>query len=459
MKKLLIFSLFIACFSAKAQLNIPEPSPSASFTQTLGFTKVKVEYARPSVKGREVFGKIIPYGEVWRTGASDCSTISFNDELTISGKKIAKGKYSLFSIPNIEQWTIILNTDTTLHGTGGYDEKKDVLRFTVKPEKAPRFYETFTIEISDIVKDNAMLYILWENTMVKFDLVSNAKERILVDIDNKINKLKTENAKLYYQAAEYYYNQRMELDQANAWIAKAGMMETDNVYYPNLQAKILETQGKFSEAIPVAQKAIELAKKQNLMPTAQTWEKKIIAWQQATGVKVTATDAHAGHDMSKEMGDMKMENSNQKPKIDADVQASINKTLANYYALKNALIADDGKNANVQAGELVKTVSALPMAKLNAKQHTIFMGLSEKIKFDAQHINETKDVKHQREHFNDLSNNLFSLIKGLNANESTIYQQYCPMAKAYWLSDNAAVKNPYYGKSMLTCGKVSETLK
>jgi hypothetical protein len=171
------------------------------------------------------------------------------------------------------------------------------------------------------------------------------------------------------------------------------------------------------------------------------------------------TATHAGHDMSKDMGDMKMGTTTQKPKLDADVQASITKSLSNYYALKNALIADDGNTANVQAGELVKTISALPMAKLSPQQHTLFMGLFEKIKFDASHINENKDVKHQREHFNDLSNNVFALVKGLNANESPVYQQYCPMAKAYWLSDNAAVKNPYYGKRMLTCGKVSETLK
>jgi tetratricopeptide (TPR) repeat protein len=309
------------------------------------------------------------------------------------------------------------------------------------------------------VKDNAMLYILWENTMVKFDLISSAKERILADIDNKINKLKTENSKLYFQAAEYYYNQRMELDQANTWVAKAGMMEADNAYYPNLQAKILESQGKFAEAIPVAQKAVALAKKQNLTPIAQNWEKKIATWQQMTGVKSTTTDAHAGHDMSKDMGDMKMASTTQKPTLDPEVQASITKSLSNYYALKNALIADDGNTANVQAGELVKTISALSMTKLNAQQHTLFMGLSEKIKFDASHINETKDVKHQREHFNDLSNNIFALVKGLKANENPVYQQYCPMAKAYWLSDNATVKNPYYGKSMLTCGKVSETLK
>ena len=453
MKKLIflgfLMSLSLGIF---AQLNIPEPSPSASFSQTLGFTKIKVDYARPGTKGREVFGKLIPYGEIWRTGASDCSTISFNDEVTIGGKKIAKGKYSLFSIPNVEQWTIIINTDTTLHGASGYDEKKDVHRFTVKPEKSARFYETFTIELSDIVKDNGMLYLIWENTMVKFEIQSNAKERILADIDNKINKLKTDNSKLFYQAAEYYYNQRMELDQANDWIAKAVKMEPENFYYPNLQAKILETQSKFAEAIPVALKAVILAKKGNMTQTATNWEKKIAIWQQSTGIKPQATDEQIGH----EMKEMKTEI---KPKLNVDVQASLSKMLTNYYGVKNALIADDGKTANSQAGEFVKMLASVPMAKMNAEQHTIFMGLSEKVKLDAQNISETKDVKNQRERFNDLSNNFFTMLKGLNANEQPVYQQYCPMAKGYWLSDNSAVKNPYYGKAMLTCGKVTETLK
>ena len=453
MKKLIflgfLMSLSLGIF---AQLNIPEPSPSASFSQTLGFTKIKVDYARPGTKGREVFGKLIPYGEIWRTGASDCSTISFNDEVTIGGKKIAKGKYSLFSIPNVEQWTIIINTDTTLHGASGYDEKKDVHRFTVKPEKSARFYETFTIELTDIVKDNGMLYLIWENTMAKFEIQSNAKERILADIDNKINKLKTNNSKLFYQAAEYYYNQRMELDQANDWIAKAVKMEPENFYYPNLQAKILETQSKFAEAIPVAQKAVILAKKGNMTQTATNWEKKIAIWQQSTGTKPQATDEQKGH----EMKEMKTEI---KPKLDVDVQASLSKMLTNYYGVKNALIADDGKTANSQAGEFVKMLASVPMAKMNAEQHRIFMDLFEKVKLDAQNISETKDVKNQRERFNDLSNNFFTMLKGLNANEQPVYQQYCPMAKGYWLSDNSAVKNPYYGKAMLTCGKVTETLK
>lgn len=162
-------------------------------------------------------------------------------------------------------------------------------------------------------------------------------------------------------------------------------------------------------------------------------------------------DAHAGHDMKKE--------TSAKSSLDSEVQTSVNKLLVNYYAVKNALIADDGKTANAQAGELVKTLASVPMKKLTQDQHKVFMGLSEKIKADAEQINKNTDVKKQRDRFNDLSNNVFALVKGLKANVSPVYQQYCPMKKAYWLSDNAAVKNPYYGKSMLTCGKVTETLK
>ena len=162
-------------------------------------------------------------------------------------------------------------------------------------------------------------------------------------------------------------------------------------------------------------------------------------------------DAHVGHDM-------KMETS-VKSSLDLEVQMSVNKMLVNYYAVKNALIADDSKTANAQANELVKTLASVPMKKMTEEQHKVFMGLSDKIKTGAEQISKNMEIKKQRSYFNDLSNNFFALVKGLKANEKPVYQQYCPMAKGYWLSDNSAVKNPYYGKSMLTCGKVTETLK
>lgn len=157
------------------------------------------------------------------------------------------------------------------------------------------------------------------------------------------------------------------------------------------------------------------------------------------------TDPHAAHEIK---ADTKNE-----------VSASVTKILSNYYGIKNALIADDGNTASLQASELLKMLAAVPMAQMTTEQHTLFMSLVEKIKSDTQHIADTKEVKHQRDHFNDLSNNIFALVKGLKANQSPVYQQYCPMKQAYWLSDNSAIKNPYYGKMMLTCGKVTETLK
>jgi len=149
----------------------------------------------------------------------------------------------------------------------------------------------------------------------------------------------------------------------------------------------------------------------------------------------------------------------QSDSVNEEVKASVSKVLTAYYAIKDALVADDGTTANQQASTLITSLAKVPMTKMTKTQHSLYMEFSEKIKDDAQHINDTKDVKKQREYFNSLSNALFALVKGTDANENPVYQQYCPMKKAYWLSDNAAIKNPYYGKMMLTCGKVTETLK
>jgi hypothetical protein len=127
-------------------------------------------------------------------------------------------------------------------------------------------------------------------------------------------------------------------------------------------------------------------------------------------------------------------------------------TLQSYYDLKNALVATDGKLASQKADELMKNMKGLSTANADEKK------LIEKLFFDAEHINETKDPEHQRDHFNSLSNNLFALAKLQKSNENAIYQQYCPMKKSYWLSESSAVKNPYYGDKMLTCGKVVNTI-
>lgn len=146
------------------------------------------------------------------------------------------------------------------------------------------------------------------------------------------------------------------------------------------------------------------------------------------------------------------------PKSFAQTGQPINQILSAYYEVKNALVADDGKAASSKAESLAKLLNAMPMDKMTGPQHTVWMKYAGKLKSDAEHIGQTKNAGQQRDHFNNLSNNLFEVAKAFKGNEAEVYQQYCPMKKAYWLSENKSVKNPYYGKKMLTCGKVTATL-
>lgn len=133
--------------------------------------------------------------------------------------------------------------------------------------------------------------------------------------------------------------------------------------------------------------------------------------------------------------------------------------LTAYYGVKDALTADDANAASAKAGELLTAIGKVDMSKLNEKEHKSFMDLKDKLTFDARHISEKKEVAHQREHFANLSTNMLALAKAVKLSPQPIYQEYCPMKKASWLSNDPAIKNPYYGSAMLTCGKVQTTLK
>ena len=144
------------------------------------------------------------------------------------------------------------------------------------------------------------------------------------------------------------------------------------------------------------------------------------------------------------------------------IQMQLNNLLLGYFEIKNALVATDGKLANSKAGEFVKLLAKVEITKMTIEQQTFYKPLAEKIKFDAEHINETEDAGHQRDHFGSFSNNLFAIIKNFKANKTTVYQQFCPMAfdnkGAFWLSDKDEIRNPYFGDKMLKCGKVTEKL-
>lgn len=260
MKKPLILALLTASLSAHAQLNFPPASPEAHFTQQVGFARITVKYERPLARGRKIMGGLVPYnGELWRTGAGDCSTIKFSEDLTIGGQKVPAGNYSLFSIPAADEWTIVLNRDTTMHGTGGYDQAKDLVRFKAKPETTNRFYEAFTIEVQDIVKNNANLYLTWENTSVKIPIQTTADEKIMADIKKKIVDEKGTRPMLLFQAANYYYENDKDINQALTWIQQTTAQEA-KANFLLTQARIQMKAGKHSEAIESAKKSAEVAR-------------------------------------------------------------------------------------------------------------------------------------------------------------------------------------------------------
>ena len=488
MKKLMLITILCLAMSAifaqeNTKLKLPAASPEAAFTQQIGTAEFKVAYARPLVRGRKIFGALVPFDSIWRTGASDCTTFSFNEEMTFGDKKFKAGKYALFTIPKATgDWTVIVNTDTTLHGTIGYDASKDIYRFTVKSQKTERFYETFTLEVNDITpRSEGSLNLMWENTRVKIPIKSAADENIALEINKRLVENKEQNADLMFQAASYYYSTNQNLRQASDWVLAAEKLDNTNLAYPNLNQKILADLKEYRPAIDAAQRAIVLAEKKNSTSTVTTLKKRIAEWQTILGEKptpvavetpVTKTgtmpekpENHAGHDMS----GMNMKNSeahdmSSMKKTDAisapDLKAQFAPVLAAYFGLKDALVADNANLAATKGKALYKALQNLETKTWTIKQRNTYDDVAKKLETDAEHISENADkIDHQREHFESLSSNLSVLTKALKINAETVYFQYCPMKKAWWMSNDKAIKNPYYGSQMLTCGSVKEVLK
>ncbi len=260
-----------------SQLNLPNASPDASFKQQVGFTDIEIKYSRPSSRGRAVFGGLVPYGELWRTGAHDATTIQFSDTVSLNENTIPKGTYSLFTIPNENEWTIVINKDAEMHGTSEYAQDQDVLRFSVKPKKSSRFYETFTIEINDVTKDGANLFLIWENTEVKIAIQSNSDKRVVAEINDRINIKKEDRPSLYYQSSLYYFTNSKDIKQAYTWIQVANS-KSQEASYLQLQAKIEAALGDYPAAIKTLKQSSELAKTKKMDQLIVANEKLLEDW-------------------------------------------------------------------------------------------------------------------------------------------------------------------------------------
>ena len=277
---LIILQSLLLSAQDKVQIRVTSASPAASFEQEVGSGKIKITYSRPLVRGRKIFGELVPFDKLWRTGASDCTVITTSEDISFGNNVLKAGSYSIFSIPSINEWTIIVNSDTTLHGETGYDEKKDIMRFKVPLEKSHNFYETFTIELNDInSKGEAFLKILWENTMVKIPVKSKEDDTIVALIDQHIIKGKTQDANLLFQAANYYYSTNRDYKQAIIWLLEAEKINPQNFYYPNLRQKLASENKDYTIAIEAAKRAISIADKEKMKKTIDSLNNKISDWE------------------------------------------------------------------------------------------------------------------------------------------------------------------------------------
>ena len=263
-------SIFVICFLLGfnlchgQRLKTPTLSPYSKISQQVGLTELALQYSRPSAKGRIVFGELVPYNKVWRTGANAATRITFKEIAKIGGKTIQPGEYAIYTIPREGRWTIIIHANTSLRSIAGgaYKPSNDVFRFEVSSKKN-NYVETFTCQFSEVKTNSVMLDIAWENTLISIP--------IEVEVDNKIesqmlNFMKTPEKiphRTYFEAAQYYSNNGKDLKDALNFIDSALNKSPENFRYGLLKAKILAKMNNDKEALVIIEAANNWAKNKN----------------------------------------------------------------------------------------------------------------------------------------------------------------------------------------------------
>ncbi|WP_026897541.1 DUF2911 domain-containing protein [Daejeonella oryzae] len=250
-----------SAITLKAQtINTPPASPTQTIKQQFALSEIELTYSRPGAKGRKIMGELVPYNEVWRTGANASTKIKFGEDVKIAGNNVPKGEYALYTIPGKEEWTIILSKNTTLWGSMGYKESEDLVRFKAKAMNSPMNMETFTMQFVNLKAQSMDVHMMWENTMVNFTVTA--------DIDSKISKQITDamsdtDRRPYYAAASYYFENDKDINSAYKWVKKAVEMNPTQYWVEHLKAKIELKMGDKKAAILSATSSMAKAKAQN----------------------------------------------------------------------------------------------------------------------------------------------------------------------------------------------------
>jgi hypothetical protein len=255
MKKLLLGFAVLFSMSVTAQnLKTPAPSPSQTITQDFALSSIEINYSRPSAKGRTIFGGLVPFGEKWRTGANGPTTISFGQDVTVGGKAVKAGKYTVITIPGKSSWDVMLCKNNM--SVFDFKEENVIVTFSASSMTLPFDIETFTIMTGDLTANSANISMMWGNQIAMIPVSADIDSDIMGQIENVMNK----DNKPYFAAASYYYDNGKDLNKAIEWANKAAEAQPDAYWVRHLVAKANAKAGNKAAAKAAAQKSLELAK-------------------------------------------------------------------------------------------------------------------------------------------------------------------------------------------------------
>ena len=257
-----LFLCFNLCYGQR--LKTPTLSPFSKISQQVGLTDVTLQYSRPSAKGRIVFGELVPFDQVWRTGANAATKITFKEVAKIGGKTIQPGEYAIYTIPSKDLWTIIIYSNTSLRSIAGgaYKPSNDVFRFEITPKKI-NYVETFTCQFSKVKTNALMLDIVWENTLISIPIEVEVDKKIEAQMLNFMKTPENIPHRTYFEAAQYYSNNGKDLNDAISFIDSALEKSPENFRYGLLKAKIFAKMDNYEDALVVVEIANTWAKNKN----------------------------------------------------------------------------------------------------------------------------------------------------------------------------------------------------
>ncbi|PWT75124.1 MAG: hypothetical protein C5B59_09580 [Bacteroidetes bacterium] len=253
---LVVIASVIYLSSTAQTLQTPRPSPPQYVKQDFGLSYIELSYSRPAVRGRKIFGDLVPYGKVWRTGANNATTLTFADDVIIGGAKVPAGKYGLLTIPGENEWTIIISKQTDVTNPADYKQDQDLVRVPVKSQSLPYPVESMTISFDNVASNTCDLGLRWSNTLVSLPIKTEIDSKIMDQINTAMNK----DNRPYYSAALYYIDNGKDLNKALEWLNKAGEQDPKAFYVFYQKARAQAMLGKKQEAIQTAQQSIQLAK-------------------------------------------------------------------------------------------------------------------------------------------------------------------------------------------------------